>query len=576
MARKSEAEKNNPQRRWKSIDVRTFVITLLLTLGIGVTVLVLGLSLYALSSMDEYCVSAWNSANSEAAILEDVDVESKCDEILGIYSGLSDEEKSDPDSPAYLAKFDSVTDEQYQKICNCMLRMKKRNGPLDAYIVAIEKSTGRMICLVDSDSDEELFIPPGWWQPIEKDMADVLINGKEPTPMEKSYGIPEGVQAVVMDSTCVGASTLRKGDEFTILVCVDDDLNRLQAIALTFASQFVLLLLVITILASLIGVLLMRKNLVKPINSLARAAQEYSEDAHKEEGIGNHFANLDIHTGDEIENLAHTMQKMEMDLNDYVDDLTRITAERERITTELSLATRIQASMLPKDFPAFPDRGEFEVYASMEPAREVGGDFYDFFLIDDDHLALVIADVAGKGVPASLFMMASKILLGTETRADLSPAQVLEKVNERICAHNPEDMFVTVWMGVLEISTGRLTSANAGHEHPVRISRGGQAELLQSKHGFVIGGMEGMKYRNEEIQLNPGDKIFVYTDGVPEAESKESGQFGTDRMMDAINEADADADPRQVLKGVHDAVDLFVGEDEQFDDLTMLCLEYRG
>ena len=243
--------------------------------------------------------------------------------------------------------------------------------------------------------------------------------------------------------------------------------------------------------------------------------------------------------------------------------------------TELQTATQIQAAMLPDQFPPFPDRREFDLYASMDPAREVGGDFYDFFLVDDDHLCLLIADVSGKGVPAALFMMASKIILASSAKMGKSPAQILADTNAAICSNNREEMFVTVWLGILEISTGKLTAANAGHEYPVLKKPGGAWELLKDKHGLVVGAMDGAGYRQYELLLEPGTRLFVYTDGVPEATDAENRMFGTGRMLEALNSA-PDAAPEFVLKNMRKAVDDFVQGAEQFDDLTMLCLEYRG
>jgi serine phosphatase RsbU (regulator of sigma subunit) len=248
--------------------------------------------------------------------------------------------------------------------------------------------------------------------------------------------------------------------------------------------------------------------------------------------------------------------------------------EKERFATELHMANRIQTSMLPHDFPPFPDRREFDIYASMDPAKEVGGDFYDFFLINEDHLCLVIADVSGKGIPAALFMMTSKVILQSCAMLGQSAAEILRKTNEALCSGNQAEMFVTVWLGILEISSGKITAANAGHEYPA-LMKDGRFSLLKDKHGFVIGGMEGAKYREYEIQLEPGDKLFVYTDGVPEATDAEEAMFGTDRMLEALNEA-PEATPRQILKNVRSATDRFVKDAEQFDDLTMLCIEYRG
>ena len=247
--------------------------------------------------------------------------------------------------------------------------------------------------------------------------------------------------------------------------------------------------------------------------------------------------------------------------------------ENERIRSELAMASRIQSAMLPGIFPAFPERKEFDIYASMDPVRGVGGDFFDFFFIDRDRLCLLIADVSGKGIPAALFMMASKIILADNAKSGKSPAQILQDTNEAICANNPEEMFVTVWLGILDISTGLLTTANAGHEYPALMHADGQFELFRDRHGLVVGGMPGVKYHEHSLQMYPGSKLFVYTDGVPEATDAENALFGTIRMLEALN-AHANESPKQILHGVRQAVNEFVSDMEQFDDLTMMCLEY--
>ena len=245
--------------------------------------------------------------------------------------------------------------------------------------------------------------------------------------------------------------------------------------------------------------------------------------------------------------------------------------EKERIAAELSLATRIQISALPKEFPT---REKFHVYASMTPAKEVGGDFYDFFMMDEDHLGLVIADASGKGVPAALFMMVSSALIRNVAMGEYSPAKVLMTVNHQLCTRNPEEMFVTVWLGVLEVSTGRLTAANAGHEYPILKRPGESFELFKDRHGLVIGAMDGARYREYEILLEQGAKLFVYTDGLSEATNASTEQFGTDRTLEALRGRE-DGSPEELVGAVHDAVEAFVADAPQFDDLTMLCLEYR-
>ncbi len=323
------------------------------------------------------------------------------------------------------------------------------------------------------------------------------------------------------------------------------------------------------LLLMLYGAYRQGKRIVKPLNTITRRISELSE-------TNLEFKMEDAYrTGDEVEELAQSFAAISHKNALYVDTVKRVTAEKERIGTELALATKIQSSMLPHLVPAFPDRTDFDIFGSMDPAKEVGGDFYDYFLVDPDHLCMVIADVSGKGVPAALFMMASKIILQSVAMLGSSPAGILEKTNEAICSNNEAQMFVTVWLGILELSTGRLTAANAGHEYPVLKPAGGSFELFKDRHGFVIGGMDGMRYREYELQLEPGAKVFVYTDGLPEATDDDQEMFGKERMMEALNR-ETEASPQKILQNVRKSVEDFVGGAEQFDDLTMLCLEYKG
>ncbi len=249
--------------------------------------------------------------------------------------------------------------------------------------------------------------------------------------------------------------------------------------------------------------------------------------------------------------------------------------EKDRIGAELNVATQIQADMLPRIFPAFPERTEFDLFASMAPAKEVGGDFYDFFLVDDDHIGLVMADVSGKGVPAALFMVIAKTLIKNRTLLGESPATILKNVNEQLCEGNEAELFVTVWLAVIQISTGKGMAANAGHEHPVIRRAGGQYELVTYRHSPAVATMEGIKFREHPFELHPGDSLFVYTDGVPEATNSKDELFGNDRMLEALNK-EPDARPEQLLKNVRSSIDTFVGDAPQFDDITMLGFTYIG
>ena len=277
----------------------------------------------------------------------------------------------------------------------------------------------------------------------------------------------------------------------------------------------------------------------------------------------------------EMGDLSQDIVELSIEMDHYLNRIETITSEKKKMETELVLAKRIQEDMLNSEFPAFPDHKDFDIYASMDPAKEVGGDFYDFFLIDENHLCLVIADVSGKGIPAALFMMASKIILANNAMNGESPGKILENTNNAICTNNQEEMFVTVWLGILDLRTGELVAANAGHEFPAVKKPDGNYELFKDPHGFVIGGMPGMKYKEYTIQLEPGSRLFVYTDGLPEATNEHQEMFGTDRIIEVLNE-DPNRSPEEQLTSMAKAVDQFVKEAEQFDDLTMLGFVYHG
>ena len=362
------------------------------------------------------------------------------------------------------------------------------------------------------------------------------------------------------------------------LICVEIDISRINLDLHRYLRTVVLIAAALTALVAFAYLFNTDRYLTGPIAKMAQSSDAFvrkmQSNADPEEL---HYEDVPVpgKPSGELRLLADNVKSLADGVATYMTNLQTVTAEKERIGTELALATRIQAAMLPHIFPPFPDRTEFDLYASMDPAKEVGGDFYDFYLIDDDHLCMLMADVSGKGIPAALFMMVCKIILQSVAMLGGSPAEILTKTNEAICSNNEAQMFVTVWVGILEISTGKLTAANAGHEYPVLKKPDGRFELFKDKHGLVIGAMDGVRYRQYELQLEPGSKLFLYTDGVPEATDAENALFGTERMLEALNR-DPDAEPVQLLKNVRIAVDDFVKDAEQFDDLTMLCMEYRG
>ena len=357
-------------------------------------------------------------------------------------------------------------------------------------------------------------------------------------------------------------------DDVVSLLCVQRPISELASAIKMFILRIALSVLVLGAAASRLASDFFEKWVLSPIRRISLEATRFARENTKGEELG------DVSKFDDIRNLSRSIDKMETDMVNYILNLTAVTAEKERIGTELSFAKRIQFSSLPTRFPAFPDRTDFDIYASAVPAREVGGDFYSFRMIDDDHLAMWIGDVSDKGVPAALFMMSANIVINIRAGMGGTPAEIMAFVNDNICQHNHANLFVTIWLGIMEFSTGKLTFVNAGHEEPAVYHKGGEFELYKTKHNVAVGVMPDIEYKDFEIRMGKGDKLFIYTDGVPEATDKNDKLFTTDRMLKALNKH-RDGKPEEILEGVYESVNEFVGDRAQFDDLTMLGFELK-
>lgn len=337
--------------------------------------------------------------------------------------------------------------------------------------------------------------------------------------------------------------------------------QNIQSTIIVFGFFFAIIILLVVAIADRFS-----KRLTDPLLALGRDVKTISG--------GNLDYRAEISCNDEIGDLAGEFNQMAASLKQYIRDFTSAVAEKERIGAELDIATHIQASMLPCIFPAFPDRKELDIYATMNPAKEVGGDFYDFFMVDDRHLAIVMADVSGKGVPAALFMVIGKTLIKDHTQPGRNLGEVFTEVNNILCESNSEGLFITAFEGVLDMVTGEFRFVNAGHEMPYICKKDGNYEVYKIRAGFVLAGMEGIRYREGCVQLEPGDKIFQYTDGVTEATDSKNELYGMDRLTSILNR-NVDKTPMELLPEVKKDIDAFVGDAPQFDDITMLCLEYK-
>ena len=572
MPKKSVREMTGTERRRHSLSYRVIRSVLLGSALLGVVCLLIGLSLYTIAVAREDISKAFNLSRNAAAILnKTAETETLSREVMSRYRSLSEEERTDPKSESYKAHFSDLTQrEDYRGILSLLSDFKSSSDVYDIYLAMYDSKSDAIVYIADPETDHDSHCDPGMWESTDHNGIMKFLNW-DGTGMLYDIGNTENYGWMCTSGVPIRA----RSGEVTCFVLSDTTLQNVVSQIWMFVLQYSIGLVLVTVLSCVLLTRHMNHTVVEPIKSITDASRKYTAD--KKAGLQNteHFSNLDIHTGNEIEELSLTAKDMEGGLRDYEQTLTKITAEKQRISTELSLANKIQADMLPNDFPAFPDRNEFDIYASMTPAKEVGGDFYDFFFTDRDHLAMVIADVSGKGIPAAMFMVMAKGIIETQCMSGNSPAQILTDVNRMICAKNREKMFVTVWLGILDLRTGDLIASSAGHEYPILKHPESDFEVLKDKHGFVIGGFERMKYRDYAIKMQPGSKLFVYTDGVVEATNADEKLFGLDRTVAALNQAN-DKSPQIILETVNANIRGFVGNAEQFDDLTMMCLEYYG
>lgn len=457
------------------------------------------------------------------------------------------------------------TDEEYEAMLDTLFHIKESSDVLYLYAERVNAADKTVTYIMDADTET----------PTARGTVVALPKENYEFAEHLDREIPAFITHGDYGWLCTACAPVwnDKG-EVTALVGVDISMERVVAERSRFLHSCLLIGVIFGLLMIALSLWFMNRMIVAPVDQLAAAASCNINDKRMM-NVQSMISQLEIHTGDEIETLAESLKKMETETNLYIKELTTATSEQERIGTELDVAKQIQSSMLPCSFPAFPDRKEFDIYAMMEPAKEVGGDFYDFFMVDDSHLAVVMADVSGKGIPAALFMVVAKTLIRNQAQTGLSPEEVFHKVNLQLCENNDAGMFVTAWLGILDVHTGILSYVNAGHTHPIICHNHEQFEFLQSKAGFVLGGIETIRYTKQELQLGSGDTILLYTDGVTEATNSADELFGESRLHIVANRSNG-CTPKELIAAVKADMEEFVKEAPQFDDVTMLALSYFG
>ncbi|MCR5762107.1 MAG: PP2C family protein-serine/threonine phosphatase [Treponema sp.] len=354
----------------------------------------------------------------------------------------------------------------------------------------------------------------------------------------------------------------RNGSTVAILSVVKP-MSEVKSLKIRYLRYTFIFSAALTALFILIYIIVLSQKVTKPLVLVTHETANFAR--HKGEMSG---ILKKIKGKNEIATLARAVEKMSVDMHQYIRELTHTTAEKERLSAELDVATQIQANMLPRIFPPYGEHPEIELYATMEPAKEVGGDFYDFFMIDKEHFAFVVGDVSGKGVPAALFMVIAKTLIKNVGLQNKSPAQVFEQVNKQLCEGNDAGLFVTCWMGIVNLSTMELIFSNAGHTSPI-IYNNNNVEYLTVRPNLMLAGMPDMKYKDHSIILNPGSRLFLYTDGITEATNSKNELFGEERLLKSIK-SKQHLSPQKILTEMRKDIDEFVGDAPQFDDITML------
>ena len=352
-------------------------------------------------------------------------------------------------------------------------------------------------------------------------------------------------------------------------ISVDMSMNEIRDEIDSFIRTIVIVIALIAVVLGVIYIILINMMFIKPINSLSEAATSYVNSKEKQNETA--FADINIKSRDEIGRLSDSMKRMEEDINAYIGSITELSTEKEKINAEMRIAWNIQSSILPSNFEEFSEKNHLETYAMMTPAKQVGGDFYDFFNIDDDHVGLVIADVSGKGIPASLFMAVAKTALQSRALAGGDAKSVLSDVNTWLCENNESEQFVTALLGILDLNTGVMQYANAGHEYPVIIS-GEYVSVLHGDNDPPLAAIPFCPYVNREITLSEGDTLVLYTDGIPEAKNVDGERYGMDRIAIALKDY-GNVETR--AKRLHDDVIRFTGEADIFDDITLLCVKFK-
>ncbi len=491
-----------------------------------------------------------------------------------IYESIPEDIRSDSLDPDYLSRFDKIKTPEYIELRQLLQKLAVESDVKWIDLRIMDEESGRTIFLMDSEERTDRRFSAGFWEDtaslVHTFGEDEILSGEAnyfPMVAQMIGKQPESARQF-----CAYAPFYDPNGDIIGYIGVGEVLGSYSDDLANFRIIYIVIMVLFLIVVEMVATIMIHYLIVKPIRKLTKAAKKYNalEDKSKNRHI---FDSQEIRTHDEIRFLARSMSELESDISQYITDLTAVTAEKERVSAELDVGARIQSSMLPESLVGYAGDRDFEISSFIKPAKEVGGDCYDYFVIDEDHVGLVIADVSGKGVPAALFMVIVKTLIKNTGLEEISPVCVVEKVNRQLCENNSETMFASVWYGVYTVSAHRIEYVNAGHENPfVYRADTGRFEMIEEDHDPVLGFDTEITFTERVMELHPGDKFLQYTDGIPEGTRSDEVLYGTDRMRDHLNSV-RDRSGVELLTSLKDDVESFVEGAPQFDDMTMLLLE---
>ena len=573
--------KEKKERRKRSLENKAFWFILISALVLVLIIVPFELVMHAYTIMVNYNRESKQDLAYAVSLIDEEYLENLYAETKKRYEATPEELKQQEFTDDYRNIFIDLVDDQFLDYREILVKCREQKKLVNVYLILLDEKKERFVFVLDGDKPEYAYLP-GQWLSNENGEIESFdkIRDIENSNWKLSitYGKLSGFTA-----TNYYDITDTKGNQIGYGV-IDFDVNDFFNKLFDFLKVYIPFLVAILFLGANRISKIVKKSIIVPVDALAASAKTYTaRDKVNDSGATDYFSAVNINTDDEIEELWRAMVNMEEDMNDTMQGIREVTEEKlelknrqERIQNELSIATRIQEGILPSVFPPFPERKEFDIYASMVPALEVGGDFYDFFLIDEDHLGIVMADVSGKGISGALFMVISKTLIQNETMINHGqPSKVLSIVNQRLLEGNEAEMFVTVWLGILTISTGEIVYVDAGHEYPAIAHQNGRFELFKDVHGMPVAALETTKFREGTIQLLPGDTMYLYTDGVTDANNPAKERFDTDRMLDALN-INPNGTVKEINDNVHHAIREFMQDEPPFDDTTMLVFRYSG